>query len=49
MNKPHCYGEMVWVLKYPEDKIPNESICTCEHVNSCLRKTNNKREKQGRI
>lgn len=44
MNKPHCYGEMDWILKYQEDEIPKESICKCEYPNSCLRLTNSKRE-----
>ena len=44
MNKPSCYGEMDWVLKYPEDEIPKTSICACEFTNSCLRLTNNKRQ-----
>lgn len=42
--RPHCYGAMDWVLKYDEDKIPNQSICDCPYKNSCLRITNNKRE-----
>lgn len=46
MKKPHCYGTMDWILKYPEDDIPNEYICKCEYTNSCLRLTNNKREKR---
>jgi len=48
-NTPHCYGKMDWILKYKEDEIPRESICDCQHRNSCLRLTNNKRtlDKQG--
>ena len=41
--KPHCYGKMDWVLKYPEDEIPKHYICNCKFTNSCLRITNNKR------
>ncbi len=41
-SKPRCYGEMDWILKYPEDKTPNISICDCEFVNSCMRITRNK-------
>lgn len=44
MNKPHCYGKMDWILKYPEDDTPQRSICSCAHVNSCLRITRNKQE-----
>jgi hypothetical protein len=46
MNKPHCYGEMNWILKYQEDKTPREYICKCEFTNSCLRITRNKEEKR---
>jgi len=46
MEKPHCYGEMDWILKYEEDKIPDEFICECSYTNSCLRLTNNKRDKE---
>jgi hypothetical protein len=42
-NKPHCYGKMDWILKHDEDKIPKESICSCNYTNSCLRITNCKR------
>ena len=45
MNKPHCYGEMLWILKYPKDKIPRESICDCEYKNSCLQITRNNKER----
>lgn len=45
MNKPHCYGKMDWILKYPEDKTPKEFICKCEYTNSCLRLTRNKENK----
>lgn len=41
-SKPHCYGEMDWILKYSENKIPGTSICDCEFVNSCLSITRNK-------
>ncbi len=46
MSKPHCYGEMNWILKYHEDHIPNDAICDCEYTNSCLRLTRNKQEVQ---
>lgn len=39
MNKPHCYGKMDWILKYPEDETPKEAICRCVFTNSCLRLT----------
>ena len=42
MEKPHCYGKMDWILKYPEDETPKESICDCQFTNSCLRITRNK-------
>jgi hypothetical protein len=41
-NKPHCYGEMDWILKYPVDKVPKDSICDCQYTNSCLFLTRNK-------
>lgn len=44
MCKPHCYGQMDWILKYPEDDIPKSSICDCEYANSCLKLTKNKTE-----
>ena len=44
MGKPHCYGEMVWILKYPENEVPKTSICDCNYTNSCLRLTRNKSE-----
>lgn len=44
-SKPHCYGKMDWILKYPEDETPKESICRCEFKSSCLRLTRNKQEK----
>ncbi len=43
--KPHCYGKMTWILKYPEDEVPNTSICSCVHRNSCLRITQNNADK----
>ena len=46
MGKPHCYGGMTWVLKYSEDEVPNESICKCQHSNSCWRLTWNKFEEE---
>ena len=42
MDRPHCYGKMDWILKYPEDETPKESICDCQFINSCLRITRNK-------
>lgn len=42
LNKPHCYGAMTRILKYPEDETPKSSICNCECTNSCLRLTRNK-------
>jgi hypothetical protein len=44
MAKPHCYGKMDWILKYPEDKVPKTSICSCQYTNSCLRITRNSTE-----
>lgn len=41
-NKPHCYGQMDWILKYPEDNAPKSAICDCQYTNSCLRLTRNK-------
>ena len=41
-NKPHCYGKMDWILKYPEGSTPKDSICDCQCTNSCLRLTRNK-------
>lgn len=35
----HCYGAMNWVLKYPKDKIPPHSICSCEYKTKCLELT----------
>ncbi|OAA87759.1 hypothetical protein CLCOS_35500 [Clostridium coskatii] len=29
MDRPHCYGKMDWILKYPEDETSKESICDC--------------------
>ncbi|PRR85538.1 hypothetical protein [Clostridium luticellarii] len=46
MNKPHCYGKMNWILKYPEDDTPKGSICSCQYTNSCLRLTRNKAESE---
>lgn len=42
LDRPHCYGKMTWILKYPEDETPKSSICNCECTNSCLRLTRNK-------
>lgn len=41
MSKPHCYGEMKWILKYPKDEIPKSSICNCCYKNKCLELTLN--------
>lgn len=46
MNKPHCYGNMDWILKYPKDEVPNESICQCEYLNSCWDITWDEAEKE---
>lgn len=46
MDKPHCYGKMDWILKYPEDKTPRGSICSCQFTNSCLRITRNKADNE---
>jgi hypothetical protein len=43
-NKPHCYGQMDWILKYPEDNTPSEYICRCQYTNSCLRITRDKQK-----
>ena len=37
--KPHCYGEMNWILKYDKENIPERSICDCCYKKSCLEKT----------
>lgn len=29
--KPHCWGKMDWILKYPNGEEPKSSICNCEH------------------
>jgi hypothetical protein len=29
--KPHCWGKMKWILKYPSGMEPNHAICRCEH------------------
>jgi len=44
-NDPHCFGKMVWILKYPEDNIPKQFICDCHLKNGCLNLTRNKQEK----
>lgn len=31
INKPHCWGRMIWILKYEDGKEPSASICSCEH------------------
>jgi hypothetical protein len=46
MSKPHCYGKMEWINKYPEDNIPKSSICDCGYVSSCLRHTRNRLENE---
>lgn len=46
MNKPHCFGAMIWILKYDKDKIPTSSICDCFYKNKCLELTLNQKEKE---
>lgn len=46
MDKPHCYGKMDWILKYPEDEVPESSICKCQYTNSCLIITRNSAVKE---
>jgi len=46
MSKPHCYGNMEWVLKYPKDEIPKSSMCSCEHTDKCLELTLNLEKKK---
>lgn len=46
MSKPHCYGEMKWILKYPKDEIPRSSICNCCYKNKCLELTLNPEKKK---
>lgn len=29
--KPHCWGKMTWILKYPTVMEPPHSVCRCEH------------------
>jgi hypothetical protein len=31
MGKPHCWGKMKWILKYPSGMEPEHSVCRCEH------------------
>lgn len=46
-EKPHhCYGNMDWVLKYPQGKEPYTSICSCVYVKSCLKVTRENAEKK---
>lgn len=49
MGTPHCFGNMDWILKYEENKIPNRSICKCAYTKKCLLLTNNKRKKQIKV
>lgn len=49
MSEPHCYGKMDWILKYPIDKIPNHSICSCAYMKDCLKITNDKREQKREV
>jgi len=36
--KPHCWGKMTWVLKYPVGK--EKHVCICEHGSKkCLELT----------
>jgi hypothetical protein len=30
-SKPHCWGKMKWILKYPSGMEPPHAICRCEH------------------
>lgn len=44
-TKPHCWGKMTWVLKYPVGK--EKHVCVCEHDSAkCLALTreNNKKK-----
>lgn len=41
----HCFGAMDWILKYPVNEVPCDSICDCQHVKKCLELTNAKRSK----
>lgn len=36
INKPHCFGKMIWVTKYEKELIPKHSICNCECKQECL-------------
>lgn len=45
MGKPHCYGAMTWILKYPKEDIPSNSICDCCYKNKCLEITLNSTNK----
>lgn len=29
--KPHCWGKMKWILKYPSGMEPPHAVCRCEH------------------
>lgn len=46
MEKPHCYGAMTWILKYPKEDIPRSSICDCCYKNKCLEITLNSTNKE---
>lgn len=46
-DKPHCWGKMVWILKYEPGKEPYTSICDCEHGSKkCLQLTRENAEKK---
>jgi len=30
-NKPHCFGKMKWILKYPSGHEPDNALCDCEY------------------
>lgn len=47
MNKEyHCYGNMDWILKYPNGKEPPTSVCNCAYSKSCLKLTRQNAEKK---
>lgn len=49
MGKPHCYGAMIWTLKYPKEDIPFNSICNCCYKDKCLDITLNPRIKENKL
>ena len=38
-NRPHCFGEMNWILKYEMGEEPRGSICSNCCSNSCMKLT----------